>query len=229
MSGLAIRSREEEQMDAADLEAGEYDKVLRDLSRVNRWTLAARPTLAFVERALRGEKHLRLLDVGFGSGDMLRAVSRLARKRGIRAELVGIDINPKSAPIARAMTPAQVSIDYRTGDYRVVDGRFDLVLSNLVAHHMRDAELIDFIHFMEERADKGWIINDLHRHSFAHGGYPLLARLLRLHPIVLADGRLSIARSFRKADWKEILTRAGVTEARIVRRFPFRLCVERLR
>jgi SAM-dependent methyltransferase len=229
MSGLALRSRDEEQMDAADLDPLEYDRVLRDLSRVNRWTLAARPTLGFVERALRGRRSLRLLDVGFGSGDMLRAVSRLAKKHAVAAELIGVDINLKSAPVAQAMTPADAPIEYRTGDYRELEGRFDIIVSNLVAHHMSDGELLDFINFMEERAEKGWIINDLHRHGFAYGGYPLLARLLRVHPIVRADGRLSIARSFRAADWKEILARAGVSEARIVRRFPFRLCVERLR
>ena len=229
MSGLALRSRDEEQMDAADLDTAEYDKVLRDLSRVNRWTLAARPTLDFVGRALGKQKTLRLLDVGFGSGDMLRAIWRLARKRGIWAELIGVDINPKSAPIAEAMTPAGAPIHYRTGDYREIQGRFDIIVSNLVAHHMSDVEIIDFVRFMEERTDKGWLINDLHRHLFAYRGYPLLARLLRVHPIVRADGKLSIARSFRAADWKELLAQAGAPQARIVRRFPFRLCVERLR
>jgi SAM-dependent methyltransferase len=229
MSSLALRSREEEQMDSAELDPADYDKVLRDLSRVNRWTLAARPTLAFVERALGGRKSLSLLDVGFGSGDMLGAIWRLARKRGLQAQLVGVDVNPKSAPVARAMTPAEAAIEFSTGDYRSLGARFDIIVSNLVAHHMSDAELIDFIRFMEERADKGWIINDLHRHAFAHRGYPLLARILRVHPIVREDGRLSIARSFRSADWKQILAQAGVSEARIVRRFPFRLCVERLR
>lgn len=229
MSPLALRSREEEQMDSAELDPKAYDEVLRDLSRVNRWTLAVRPTLAFVKRTVSGKTSFSLLDVGFGSGDMLRAIWRWAEKRGMAAQLVGIDINPKSAPVAQAMTPASASIDFRTGDYRAIQGPFDIIVSNLVAHHMSDAELIDFIRFMEERADKGWIINDLHRHFFAYRGYPLLARLLRVHRIVREDGRLSIARSFRPSDWRDILARAGVSEARIVRRFPFRLCVERLR
>jgi hypothetical protein len=59
----------------------------------------------------------------------------------------------------------------------------------------------------------------------------LLARTLRAHRIVREDGQLSIARSFRPDEWRAILTAAGLPEgaARIVRRFPFRLCVERLR
>jgi 2-polyprenyl-3-methyl-5-hydroxy-6-metoxy-1,4-benzoquinol methylase len=229
MMALALRSREEEEMDSAELDPGEYDKVLRDLSRVNRWTFAARPTLDFIERAAGSQTKLSLLDVGFGSGDMLRAIWCMAKKRGISAQLVGVDINPKSAPVAQAMTPPDAAMEFRTGDYRAIQGRFDIIVSNLVAHHMNDAELLDFIQFMEERAEKGWIINDLHRHAFAYSGYPLLARLLGVHRIVREDGRLSIARSFRFSDWQKILARAGICKARIVRRFPFRLCVERLR
>ena len=80
-------------------------------------------------------------------------------------------------------------------------------------------------------ASAGWLINDLHRHRLAHWGFPLLARLLGLHRIVREDGRLSIARSFRPSEWRALLDEAGVPAgaARIVRRFPFRLCVERLR
>ena len=229
MSWLALRSREEEQMDAADLPPAEYRAVLSDLVRVNRWTLAPRPTLNFVSRAARGSRRVRILDVGFGGGDMLRKIARWAQRNGVSAELIGIDINPKSAAVAASLTPAGAPIEYRTGDYRDVEGPFDIVLSNLVAHHMNDIELRDFLRFMEERAGRGWMINDLHRHRLAHLGYPPLAAVLRVHPIVRADGRLSIARAFRPADWRGILTEAGIEGARIVRRFPFRLCVERLR
>jgi hypothetical protein len=110
-----------------------------------------------------------------------------------------------------------------------VAGPIDFVVSSLVAHHMSDEELDTFIRFMEDRAAIGWMINDLHRLSFAYHGFPLLARLLGVHRIVREDGQVSIGRSFRPAEWRAILGRAGVTKASIVRRFPFRLCVERLR
>ena len=214
-------------MDAADLSPETYARVLVDLSRVNRWTLAQRPTLAFLARALRGRREFSLLDVGFGSGDMLRAVARWAAARGIEAHLVGIDLNPRSAPVARAATPPGLAIDYRTGDYRDQPERFDLVVSSLVAHHMSDAQLVAFLRYME-RSRVGWLVDDLHRHRFAHLGYPLLARLLGVHRIVREDGTLSIARAFRPPEWRAILAEAEASDARVIRRFPFRLCVERL-
>ena len=226
---LSVRACGEEQMDDPALDADVYDRVLHDLARVNRWTLAARPTLAFLDRTVGQLSSFTLLDVGFGEGDMLRRIARWAQKRGIVADLLGIDLNPKSEVAARALTPADATLEYRTGDYRNLAGPFDCVISSLVAHHMTATELRDFIRYMETHCRRGWLINDLHRHRLAYAGYPILARLLGVHRIVREDGTRSIARSFRASEWRSILADAGVPEraARIIRRFPFRLCVER--
>ena len=94
---------------------------------------------------------------------------------------------------------------------------------------MRDDQLHAFLRFMEVEARIGWMVNDIHRHALAYYGFPLLARLMRWHRMVREDGRLSIQRSFRAGEWREIVAAAGIDPAapRIVRRFPFRLCVER--
>jgi 2-polyprenyl-3-methyl-5-hydroxy-6-metoxy-1,4-benzoquinol methylase len=230
LSSLEARSEMPEQMDDAALDLATYAAVLRDLSLVNRLTLAARPTLSFLEKATRSRSHFRLLDVGFGSGDMLRAVCKWARRRGIDAQLVGVDRDDRSLPVAIAATPVSMGIKLVTGDYEDVPGPFDFVISSLVTHHMTEAEIIRFVRFMEQRARGGWLINDLHRQSLAVMLFGLLASAAGVHPIVRSDGMLSIARSFRQEDWEGLLCRAGLTEgeARILSYFPFRLCVERL-
>jgi 2-polyprenyl-3-methyl-5-hydroxy-6-metoxy-1,4-benzoquinol methylase len=230
MRSLDVRTRDDEQMDDPALDPKEYETVLGGLGRVNRWTLAERPTLAFLRRGTKGASRFSLLDVGFGQGDMLRVIARWARKRGLEAELVGVDLNEKSVAAARAATPADMRIDYRAGDYKD-QGRFDFVISSLVAHHMTDDQLRAFLRFMETGTERGWLVNDLHRHLFPYLGFPLLARLLLVHRIVREDGQLSIARAFRPDEWRAILADAGIPEgaAAIRRYFPFRLCVERLR
>jgi 2-polyprenyl-3-methyl-5-hydroxy-6-metoxy-1,4-benzoquinol methylase len=248
---LETRATADELMDAEDLDPAAYAAVLRDLAQVNTVTMSRRPTIAFLNRvrlaAARARMHklreehdpavrlrvgpipLKILDVGFGDGDMLRTIADWARSNGVSATLVGIDLNPNSAAAARKSTPLDMEIDYRTGDYASLAGEgWDVVISSLVAHHMTHDQLIAFLRFMEAEAKAGWFVNDLHRHGFAWLGFPLLAGLLRWHPIVRHDGRLSIARSYRPHEWQPLLAEAGIKRARVFRAFPFRLCVERL-
>jgi SAM-dependent methyltransferase len=228
---LTDRAIADELMDADDLAPETYVAVMRDLAQVNTLTLARRPTLAFIDEQLReravDERPLRILDVGFGDGDMLRAIKR---RWGERVAATGIDLNPRSLAAARSATPPTLAIDWRIGDYAALaDQSWDVIISSLVAHHMTHDELVAFLRFMEREAHRGWFVNDLHRHRFAYYGYPLLAAVMRWHPIVRHDGQLSIARSYRPHEWTPLLAAAGVTDARVFRAFPFRLCVSRVR
>jgi 2-polyprenyl-3-methyl-5-hydroxy-6-metoxy-1,4-benzoquinol methylase len=226
---LAERAIAEELMDADDLDPATYAAVVGDLARVNGVTMARRPTLDFVRRASAG-RGFKLLDVGFGDGDMLRTIARWAAKRGVDAELVGVDLNPRSELAAKQHTPPGMPIRWITGDYADLAGQgWDMVVSSLVAHHMTHDQLVAFLRFMQAESAMGWLVNDLHRHGFAHRGFPVLARAFGWHRIVRLDGTLSIARSYRPDEWPPILAEAGVTDARVYRAFPFRLCVERLR
>jgi 2-polyprenyl-3-methyl-5-hydroxy-6-metoxy-1,4-benzoquinol methylase len=230
MSSLAVRERRDEQMDDPALDPAIYAAVIGDLAQVNALLMTARPTKSFLRRALRGRRAFRLLDVGFGQGDMLRRIARWARRKGLDAELVGVDLNPSSLPAAADATPRCLPIDFRTGDYADTAGEgWDFVISSSVTHHMSDDQLHAFLRFMEAEARMGWMVNDIHRHALAYHGFPIIARLMGWHRMVREDGRLSIQRSFRAGEWREIIAASGIDPAgpRVVRRFPFRLCVER--
>ena len=232
MRSLAIRSRQEEQMDDPRLDEATYATVIGDLARLNRMLMTYRPTLGFIRRALAGRKAFKLLDVGFGQGDMLRAIARWARRKGVATDLVGIDLNPRSELAARPVTPPDMPIEYRTGDYADCAGEgWDFVISSSVTHHMSDEQIHAFLRFMEAEAAMGWLVNDVRRHWFAYYGFPLLARIMLWHKMVREDGQLSIARSFREDEWWKLVLESGVdpTAVNVVRRFPFRLCVERRR
>lgn len=227
---LEQRAIAEEMMDAPDLPPEAYAAVLQDLAAVNTLTMARRPTLEFLGRALKSRSSFRLLDVGFGEGDMLRSIAEWAAVRGIEADLVGIDLNPNSVAAGKAATPAELSIEYRAGDYEdLANQGFDFIVSSLVAHHMTRQQLVKFLRFMDRESGTGWFINDLHRHGFAWLGYPVLATLMRWHPIVRHDGQLSIARSYRPDEWPALLSEANISNAHVRRVFPFRLCVEAIR
>ena len=215
----------------------ELTACLRDLAKVNRWTMSYRPTLEFLGRVARrnGEREIRIVDVGCGYGDMLRAVWRWARRRGVPVRLTGIDLHAETAEIAREATRAERisddAIEWKAGDVTRAESLQspDVVISSLVAHHLPHAEIVLLLRWMESSARMGWFINDLHRQPGPVRVYRVLARAMRWHRFVQHDGPVSFRRAFRESDWDDLLGEAGISGARVVEAFPARLCVERLR
>jgi SAM-dependent methyltransferase len=230
------RSSETELMDTEPVTFDEYRRCLQDLATVNTVTLTRRPILRWLERAmpqLALGQRVSLLDVGYGYGDVLRAIRDWSRRWGFALDLVGLDLNPMSEPIARAATPSDMAIDFRTGDVFTakLGRRFDFVISSQMTHHLSDEALVAFIQWMERTAVRGWFIGDLHRHAIPFHAFGLLARLAGWHRFVQHDGPVSIARSFRREDWVRLLAAAGQDAAAVEIRWhvPFRLCVSRIR
>ena len=96
---LERRAIADELMDADDLDAETYAAVVHDLAKVNTLTMARRPTIDFLKSLNR--RTLRILDVGFGDGDMLRTIAQWAKHKSADVTLVGIDLNPRSALAAQ--------------------------------------------------------------------------------------------------------------------------------
>lgn len=228
---LAFRSSAGERMDTDCTDFADYQRCLRDLSRVNVVTRTYRPTLAWLAHETQGMSTFSLLDVGCGYGDMLRCIHRWARRRGIAASLEGIDRNPWSTRAAADATPADAGIHYRTGDVFAFqpDTPFDFIISAQFTHHLEDAEIVAFIRWMEAHARRGWLISDLHRHWFAYHGFGLLAGIAGWHRFVRHDGPVSIARGFLPQDLLNLAADAGLAlEAVALRRHvPFRLTLAR--
>lgn len=229
---LSARSTAAELMDTECTDAADYAACLADLAQVNTFTFARRPTLAWLAQALRRvpvSEAVSVFDVAFGHGDMLRTIARWAARRGQTVRLAGIDLNPGAAMAAQAASPG-LTLELATGDVLTHEPRPrpDYIISSLFTHHLDRAQLVTFLRWMEAHAVRGWFINDLERQAFSYYGFSILARVMRWHRFVQHDGAVSIARSFRPAEWQALLTEAGVP-GEIRRRFPFRLCVSRLR
>lgn len=234
MTDFRSRSAQLEWMDTEAISAADFAGCLADLAAVNSVTLARPPTIAFMRRVCRGMSagaRLSVLDVGFGEGDMLRRIYRWGARRGLRMELSGVDLNPWSTNAAQAATPSAMDIRYITSDlFDLPWGETDVVISSLFTHHLTDAQVVEFLVWMEARAGRGWFVNDLHRHPIAYHGFRLLSRAAGWHRFVQHDGPISVARSFRRRDWDALLRQAGLAGRATVRwHMPFRLCISRVR
>jgi trans-aconitate methyltransferase len=212
----------------------ELRDCLRDLMRVNRTVFTYRPTLEWLEQfASAADNRLHIVDVGSGAGDMLRRIERWALARSIPVRLTGVDRNPYAAQAAREFSEYDSAIEFVTCDayaYRPAE-KIDLVISSLFTHHLADAEIVEFLRWMEQVAARGWFVNDLRRGRVPYYAFALLANTMRWHRFVRHDGPVSVRRSFSADDWaryvREAVPDAG--DVAIYTRRPGRLCVSRVK
>jgi SAM-dependent methyltransferase len=235
MYDFSRRNSLAEMMDSDETDFDTFRACLIDLAKVNRLTLAYRPTLAFLERLRRSGNlpragAIRVIDVGSGSGDMLREIDRWASRHDYNVDLVGIDLNPWSARTAQELTRAGRPMRFVTANiFAWVAEPIDIVVSSLFTHHLKDSAIVEFLAWMEQHARLGWFVNDLRRHAIPYYAFRAVSRAMRFHSFVQHDGPISIARAFDESDWRRFLGQARIAGVEVRRHFPYRLCLTRLK
>lgn len=229
MSGrFGQRSQELEHIDRGDYTPAEYEGCLAELRRVNRWLGDARALRRSVltDIGREGAREFTLLDVGAGTGELLREVALAARKRNATARLVGLELNERAAAGLSDESRAFREIKSVRGDalrLPFADGAFDYVMCSLFTHHFRDDECVLVLKEMARVARRRVYCIDLHRHPVAYHFYTTVGRLILHNRLVREDGALSILRSFRPDELRRLGERAGLKDVKVERRFPYRL------
>jgi ubiquinone/menaquinone biosynthesis C-methylase UbiE len=222
------RSLELEHLDKGDYTPEEYEGCIVELQRVNQWlgdASALRDSLlAEIEKlALRS---VSVIDIGAGSGELLRVVGAWARKTNRRAQLTGVDLNARSAKAISEQSQSFPEINSARADaFRLpfADNQFDYAICSLFTHHFKDDEVVLLLRELSRLAVRGIFVIDLHRHPVSYYFFTTIGRFFLHNRLIREDGALSILRSFVPEELQNLAQRAGLKEIKVTRRFPYRL------
>jgi ubiquinone/menaquinone biosynthesis C-methylase UbiE len=222
------RSYELEHLDIGDYTPAEYEGCIVELQRVNRWLgdeSALRDSLLKeIERA--GLRSFSVLDVGAGSGELLRVAAKWARETDRHASFVGLELNERSATaiLEESREFPEIS-SVRSDAFRLpfCDREFDYVICSLFTHHFRDEPVVDLLREMSRVAGRGILVIDLHRDPVAYYFYTTIGRLLLHNRLIREDGALSILRSFKPDELERLGHRAQLMNVKVEKHFPSRL------
>ncbi|MDX6531702.1 MAG: hypothetical protein QOH41_3992 [Blastocatellia bacterium] len=222
------RSYELENIDKGTYTPAEYEGCIVELQRVNKWLGD--------EKALRGSllkeiqrQNLRsfsVLDVGAGSGELLRVLAAWASETDRTPLLVGLELNERSAQAIleeSAEFPEISSVQSSGLKLPFPDASIDYVMSSLTLHHFDDDGAVNLLREMGRVARRGIFVIDLHRNPTAYFFYTTLGHLFLHNRLIREDGALSILKSFTPDELEKLGRQAGLKNAAVDKHFPSRL------
>jgi 2-polyprenyl-3-methyl-5-hydroxy-6-metoxy-1,4-benzoquinol methylase len=231
MFDLNQRSFVPEILDSGAFTSDEYETCLGQIETINKLTTGYRPTLNAVAKtaALTSERPLRILDIGFGNGDTLRAIAEWSKANNVSVTLEGVELNPEATRLAIEQTDSSLNISFTTQNaFELPDSKaYHLIINALMTHHLMDSELETMMGWMSRNAKVGWFINDLHRHWLAYGFIKTFTRVFRFNRLIQNDAPLSVARGFRRDEWLNHAKSASLDPSRLTVEWwwPFRFGV----
>lgn len=222
---LAVRVRQPELMDSADLDKASHHQALRGLARINSLSLAAGRIWKIIRaRRAPGKGPFRVLDVACGGGDIALSLKRRAVRAGIDVEVRGCDIHPVAVDHAQQRARSLgLEVDFFQHD--ALDGpppgEHDLVCSSLFLHHLSDQEAAGFLLTLES-AGKAVLVQDLLRTRLGYVMALTTTRVVTRSGVVHVDGPRSVRAAFSMREVHEMAVRVGLREPELHRCWPER-------
>lgn len=218
---MSQRSQEKELLDLGPdfYTPDEFVQCQRILFQINKLLGIFKQTIKLIRRFPQATS---LADIGCGGGLFLLNLS----KHYPDLRLIGIDISNEAITVAQKelliynkQNFAQ-NVEFKPG-CEMLPNEVDLILVNLVCHHLDDKDLSLFIQKYLNSARVALIINDLQRSKIAYWFYKFMSPLFK-NRLITHDGLISIQRSFTRKELRQLLEKANVAHYQIKWCFPFR-------
>ncbi|MBT1704221.1 methyltransferase domain-containing protein [Chryseosolibacter indicus] len=228
MPDFSQRSYEEEIMDDLGASGAIIDVTLKELETINLLLGGNYVTVNGVNTLIKNidrTRKLSIVDLGCGSGDILRLIRKSLNKRQINADLIGVDANPNIIAYAKKHNAKESGIHFEALNIfseEFKTRQFDIVTATLFFHHFTNDQLISFFAQLKNQVRIGIVINDIHRHWFAYYSIKWLTKLFSKSTMVINDAPLSVMRAFKKVELENILQNAGIKNYKIKWMWAFR-------
>lgn len=222
------RSHRLEHIDTGNYTAAEYEDCISELQFVNRWMGDAHSLKATLLREVESQSltSISILDIGAGSGELLRVAATWARQTNRRLYAVGLELNERMAESIIEESERFDEINSVRGDalkLPFADAEFDYVMCSLFTHHLLNEQVVQVLREMSRVAKRRIFVIDLHRHPVAYFLYTTLGKIVLHNRLLRHDGALSILRSFKSDELLELAQRASLRDIKVERHFPYRL------
>ena len=225
-----LREREwcAELLDNAGLNEAEVYNALAGLQRLNFISRGAGvlwPEIRKLARARR-LRHVRVLDLACGGGDIPLALMRKARKSNFALALAACDLNPRSLEYARGRAHAAgQAITFFALDVlrQPLPQGYDVVMCSLFLHHLKESEAAALLGRMAGAAQHLVLVNDLQRNWLNGVLVWLGSRLLSRSHVVHTDALRSVKNAFTPSEFAALAHSAGLTDFSIKRHWPARM------
>jgi 2-polyprenyl-3-methyl-5-hydroxy-6-metoxy-1,4-benzoquinol methylase len=226
-SSVTQRVLEPEVMDDPALDANRHYHALRGLSRINRLSASSRIVfrpLAELARSLN-RRRLRVLDIATGSGDIPLDIWRRGRRSGLEFEILGLDVSPRAVEFGTARAEATgANVHFAQVDVfqQPLPEGYDVAMCSLYLHHQDRPHAITLLKTMADAAERMVLVNDLERGPLGLLAAEAVCRLATTSSVVRVDGPRSVRAAFTVSEAASLADEAGLTGAKIERRWPFR-------
>ena len=201
-------------------------RTLAELDAINRLLGGNHISInAFKSLIKNRTQPIHLVDLGCGSGDIMKIMADICRKKGVKATFTGIDANPNIVAYAKNHTKDYPEIDYKC--INILSDAFqeiqcDVIHTCLFCHHFSSEQLMQLFSTFKKMAREKVIINDLHRHFLAYYSIKWLTNLFSQSDMVKNDAATSVARGFKRSELQEILKGARITAPKLSWAWAFR-------
>ena len=213
-------------MDQPDLERARHWHALSGLARIN-WLSGSTgilwPSILQLAEESSGQP-LRVLDVACGAGDLCIALHHRAARRGLNLHLEGVDISSQALEYARQRAKAAgAKVHFFQHDVlSALPAEYDVAFSSLFLHHLNEEQAVNLLKAMARAARRVILISDLTRSRLGWLAAYLVTRMLTTSDVVHTDGPLSVQGAFTPDEALALAHQAGLHEATVARRWPFR-------